>query len=73
MVSLIDITDLMDSVGPLSDKGCEESSSRVAVGPKDPVAMWLASFEATVRTDPLDKVDMLCVNISVIWAVGRRA
>ena len=71
MRSLIDITDLMDSVGPSSNKRCEESSSRIAVGPKDPVAMWVASFEAAVRTEPLDKVDM--VNISVTWAVGRRA
>jgi hypothetical protein len=74
MTSLIDITDLIDSVDPSRDKGFEEPSSRITVGLGNSVrsvAMWGASFDAAVRTDPLDKVDTLRVNISLASAASQ--
>ena len=63
----MEITDLMDSVDPSRDNG---SSSRIPVGLGGSVA-WAASVDATVRIDPLDKVDRLRVNMSLTSAASR--
>ena len=67
IMSLMEITDLMDSVDPSRDNG---SSSRIPVGLGGSVA-WAASVDATVRIDPLDKVDRLRVNMSLTSAASR--